>query len=76
MRKKSFLLSVRGGDKTADNFDPRAYYDLICYMPAEIRQKVLDPEFENQGEEPANRFADFWISWAAEPGWMLSIMRI
>jgi len=47
-----------------DEFSPRRYFDLICYMDKNIRKRVLSSDFDMYTKDPANRFEEILAPWA------------
>jgi asparagine synthase (glutamine-hydrolysing) len=51
-------------DDAEHRFSARRYFDVICYMDKDVRERVLDPEFNNMTRDPAERFAEILEPWA------------
>ena len=49
----------------AQDFVPEDYYSSICYMPKEIRSRVLDNDFDQQTVDPEARFSELLKPWAS-----------
>jgi asparagine synthase (glutamine-hydrolysing) len=48
---------------TRMNFSLRQYFDIICYMDAEKRQLLLNPDFESSTPDPYDTFAQAIEPW-------------
>ena len=45
------------------NFSLRSYFDLICYMNEEMRQRLLTDEFLVGRQDPVDKFAEILAPW-------------
>lgn len=47
-----------------NTFSAQRYFDVICYMDRDIRGRVLDPDFDRNTRDPAERFAELLAPWS------------
>jgi len=51
-------------DSAAKAFNPRQYFELICYMGGDVRKRVLNADFDQGTRDPATRFEEILAPWA------------
>jgi asparagine synthase (glutamine-hydrolysing) len=50
-------------DQSRMNFSLASYFNVICYMDADMRKRLLNPEFERSTPDPVSRFEAILEPW-------------